>query len=111
MITAVATGRGCSLRIVEHRVVAAIYNAFMWPQDRLFLRRQCARTAGAATGAVLEFGVGTGLKSALLHLSGRAIGIAPDPLMLTRARRRVATPVPGASSGRGVGRVAPVHRR
>ena len=75
---------------VEHPLVAAIYDAFMLPQELLGVRRQRARTAGAATGTVLELGVGPGLN--LLHYAGagKVVGIDPDPHMLKRARRRAA---------------------
>lgn len=76
---------------VEHRVVAALYDAFMLPQELLFLRRQRARTAGPATGSVLEVGVGTGLNFPYYAHADELVGVDPDPHMLKRARRRAAT--------------------
>jgi ubiquinone/menaquinone biosynthesis C-methylase UbiE len=75
---------------VEHRVVAAIYDGFMWPQEVLFLRRQRARAAGAATGIVLELGVGTGLNLPYYAHAAEVVGVDPDPHMLKRAGRRAA---------------------
>lgn len=74
----------------EHRIVAATYDSFMWPQELLFLRRQRARTAAAATGTVLEVGVGTGLNLPYYRHADELVGIDPDPHMLKRARRRAA---------------------
>lgn len=75
---------------VEHPFVAAIYDGFMLPQELLGIRRQRARTAGAATGTVLELGVGTGLNLPHYARAGEVVGIDPDPHMLKRARRRAA---------------------
>ncbi len=75
---------------IEHPLVAAIYDAFMLPQELLGLRRQRARTAGAATGIVLELGVGTGLNLPHYAGAGEVVGIDPDPHMLRRAQRRAA---------------------
>jgi ubiquinone/menaquinone biosynthesis C-methylase UbiE len=76
--------------VAEHRVVAAVYDAFMWPQEVLFLRRQRARTAGTAVGRVLEIGVGTGLNLPYYDQADELVGVDPDPHMLRRAARRVA---------------------
>jgi len=84
--------RGASL--TEHRVVAAFYDAFMWPQEVLFLRRQRARTAGAAVGRVLEIGVGTGLNVPYYKQADALVGVDPDPHMLEHAERRVAEVAP-----------------
>jgi ubiquinone/menaquinone biosynthesis C-methylase UbiE len=76
--------------VAEHRVVAAVYDAFMWPQEVLFLRRQRARTAGTAVGRVLEIGVGTGLNLPFYGRADELVGVDPDPHMLRRAARRAA---------------------
>ncbi len=71
-----------------HPFLAAIYDAFMFPQELLGLRRQRVRTAGAATGSVLELGVGTGLNLPHYTSAGEVVGIDPNPHMLRRAQRR-----------------------
>lgn len=76
--------------MAEHRVVAAVYDAFMWPQEVLFLRGQRARAAGPAVGRVLEIGVGTGLNLPYYDQADELVGVDPDPHMLRRAARRVA---------------------
>ena len=73
---------------VRHPAVAALYDAFMLPQELLGLRRQRARTAGAATGRVLELGVGTGLNLSHYVGASKVVAIDPDPNMLERARPR-----------------------
>jgi ubiquinone/menaquinone biosynthesis C-methylase UbiE len=70
--------------------MAAVYDAFMLPQELLGMRRQRARTAGAATGRVLELGVGTGLNLPFYLQADEVVGVDPDPHMLKRARRRAA---------------------
>lgn len=72
----------------HHPVVAALYDLLMVPNDWMGLRRQRARLAEAATGRVLEMGVGTGLN--LVHFTNATeiVGIDPDPHMLKRAARR-----------------------
>jgi ubiquinone/menaquinone biosynthesis C-methylase UbiE len=62
----------------------------MEPQDRLGLARQRRRTAGAATGRVLELGIGTGRNLPHYTSVDEVVGIEPDPLMLRRARPRAA---------------------
>lgn len=73
---------------LEHPVVAALYDAFMLPQELLGFRRQRARTAGAATGRVLEMGAGTGLSFPFFTRASEVVALDPDPHMLRRARRR-----------------------
>ena len=75
--------------LTEHRVVAAVYDAFMWPQEVLFLRRQRARTAGAAVGRVLEIGVGTGLNLPFYEEADELVGVDPDRHMLKHAKGRI----------------------
>lgn len=75
---------------VEHPFVAAVYDLVMLPQDLLGFRKQRARTAGEATGRVLEVGVGTGLNLRHYAQAREVVGVDPDPHMLRRARRRAA---------------------
>ncbi len=77
-------------RRVGHRFVAATYDAFMLPQEWLGVRRQRRRTAGEATGRVLELGIGTGLNLPFYVHADEVVGVDPDPHMLKRARRRAA---------------------
>jgi ubiquinone/menaquinone biosynthesis C-methylase UbiE len=74
----------------EHRFHAALYDQLMRPQELLGLARQRDRTAGEATGRVLELGVGTGRNLAHYRDVTEVVGIEPDPHMLKRARRRAA---------------------
>ena len=74
--------------MAEHPVVAALYDLLMIPNDWLGLRRQRARLAEAATGRVLEIGVGTGLNLAHFTNATEVVAIDPDPHMLKRAKRR-----------------------
>jgi ubiquinone/menaquinone biosynthesis C-methylase UbiE len=52
------------------------------------MRRQRARTVGAARGRVLELGMGTGLNLPFYENVDEVVGVEPDPHMLRRARRR-----------------------
>jgi ubiquinone/menaquinone biosynthesis C-methylase UbiE len=72
----------------HHPVVAAFYDVLMVPNDWLGLRRQRARLAEAATGRVLEIGVGTGLNLSHFINATEVVAIDPDPHMLKRATRR-----------------------
>ena len=75
---------------LEHPVVAALYDAYMWPQERMGFRRQRQRMAGEAQGRVLEIAAGTGLTFPFYTRAQEVIAIDPDPTMLKRARRRAA---------------------
>jgi ubiquinone/menaquinone biosynthesis C-methylase UbiE len=75
---------------LEHPVVAALYDAYMWPQELMGFRRQRRRMADEATGRVLELAAGTGLGFPFYTRAQEVIAIDPDPAMLKRARRRVA---------------------
>lgn len=78
-----------------HPLVAALYDPLMRVQDALGFRRQRIRTAGAATGRVLEVGVGTGLNLPHYESADEVVGVEPDPHMLGRARARAeAAPCP-----------------
>lgn len=72
-------------------MVAAVYDAFMWPQELLFFGSQRVRTAGSATGAVLEIGVGTGLNFPYYVNADEVVAVDPDPHMLKRAQRKAAS--------------------
>jgi SAM-dependent methyltransferase len=69
-----------------HPIVAALIDGFMWSSYKL--RR---RVVPAASGRVLEIGVGTGANFPYYRNAAEVIGVEPDPYMLARARRRVAT--------------------
>lgn len=72
----------------HHPVIAALYDLLMVPNDWMGLRRQRARLAEAATGRVLEMGVGTGLNLSHFTNATEIVAIDPDPHMLKRAARR-----------------------
>lgn len=77
-------------RVAGHPVVAALYDPLMRVQDALGFRRQRQRTAGSATGRVLELGVGSGLNLPHYRAAAEVVGVDPDPHMLRRARARAA---------------------
>jgi ubiquinone/menaquinone biosynthesis C-methylase UbiE len=87
MLAAMATSRPAKL---EHPVVAALYDAYVWPQELMGFRRQRQRMAGEARGRVLEVAAGTGLTFPFYTRAQEVIAIDPDPAMLKRARRRAA---------------------
>lgn len=72
----------------HHPFVAAFYDVLMVPNNWLGLRQQRARLAEAATGRVLEMGVGTGLNLSHFTAATEVVAIDPDPHMLKRAARR-----------------------
>ena len=74
---------------LEHPVVAALYDAYMWPRELMGFRRQRRRMADEATGRVLELAAGTGLGFPFYTRAQEVVAIDPDPAMLKRARRRV----------------------
>jgi ubiquinone/menaquinone biosynthesis C-methylase UbiE len=81
--------------VAGHPLVAALYDPLMRVQDALGLARRRVRTAGEATGRVLELGVGTGLQLPHYTAADEVVGVDPDPHMLRRARgRTAAAPVP-----------------
>lgn len=87
MVAVMATPHPAKL---EHPVVAALYDAYMWPQERMGFRRQRQRMAGEARGRVLEVAAGTGLTLPFYTRAEEVIAIDSDPAMLKRARRRAA---------------------
>jgi len=76
---------------VEHPIVAALYDAYMWPQELLGFRRQRRRMGEEAEGYVLEIAAGTGLTFPFYDRAREVVATGADPFMLKRARRRVAT--------------------
>lgn len=76
---------------LSHPVVAAVYDAWMWPQEVLGFRRQRRRMLGEATGRVLEVAAGTGLNFPFYARARELVAVEPDSFMLKRARRRVAS--------------------
>jgi len=75
---------------LEHPIVAAVYDAYMWQQEWMGFRRQRQRMAGEATGRVLEVAAGTGLTFPFYTRAQEVIAIDADPAMLKRAHRRAA---------------------
>ncbi len=73
-----------------HPLVAALYDPLLRALDAFGFRRQRIRTAGAATGRVLELGVGTGLNLPYYVAADEVVGLDPDPNMLRRAEARAA---------------------
>lgn len=76
---------------VEHPVVAALYDAYMWPQELLGFRRQRKRMGDEATGYVLEIAAGTGLSFPFYVHAREVVATDSDSSMLRRARRRAAS--------------------
>lgn len=85
MLAAMSTSHPAT---TEHPVVAALYDAYMWPQEVMGFRRQRERMAREATGRVLEVAAGTGLTFPFYADALEVVAIDPDPGMLKRARRR-----------------------
>lgn len=71
-----------------HAMFATVYDLFMVPNDRLGLRHQRARLCRAATGKVLEIGIGTGLNLPHYYDAVSVVGIDNHRGMLRRAVRR-----------------------
>jgi hypothetical protein len=76
MVAVMATPHPAKL---EHPVVAALYDAYMWPQERMGFRRQRQRMAGEARGRVLEVAAGTGLTFPFYTRAEEVIAIDSDP--------------------------------
>jgi ubiquinone/menaquinone biosynthesis C-methylase UbiE len=72
------------------RLVAALYDLFLGPLERLGLARRRAALVGPAAGRALEVGVGTGLTLPHYRQAAEVVGIDPEPAMLERARARAA---------------------
>lgn len=85
---------GCPWR--GHPIFAALYDALLWPQERLSLRRRREALLGPAEGRVLDLGVGTGLNFRCYRRAAALVGVDPDPHMLRRAVPRGAAAAPPA---------------
>lgn len=72
-------------------ISAVVYEAFAGLQDRRGLRRQRRRVGEAATGEVLEVGVGTGRNLPYYTEAHRVVGIDPSERMLGVATRKLGT--------------------
>jgi SAM-dependent methyltransferase len=67
---------------------AGTYDFFLWPLDRLSLRRVRARVLASAQGKTLELGVGTGLNLAYYPPGVEVTGVEPDASMREKALAR-----------------------
>jgi ubiquinone/menaquinone biosynthesis C-methylase UbiE len=65
-----------------------VYDLAMVPPDAVGLRRQRIRITAAASGRVLEIGIGTGRNLPYYTEVASVTGLDPEPRMLERARRR-----------------------
>ncbi len=75
---------------VGHPVFAVLYDAVLFPFERLYYARQRRLVAGGAVGRTLEIGAGTGANFPFYDF-GRVRGltaIEPDPHMRARAEAR-----------------------
>jgi len=71
------------------RFVAAIYDKFMVPADKLGFELVRKTVVKNATGKVLEIGAGTGLNFRFFEKANRVFAIEPDKFMLKRAMKRI----------------------
>jgi ubiquinone/menaquinone biosynthesis C-methylase UbiE len=69
---------------------AAVYDAAMWPFERVIVGAWRRRLAAAARGRVLEIGAGTGSQLRWYNAGAEVTALEPDSSMLGRARRRAA---------------------
>jgi len=69
---------------------AALYDALMWPFERLVIGEWRRRLGAAASGGVLEIGAGTGGQFPWYGAGVRVVALEPDGEMARRARRRAA---------------------
>ncbi|MDW8030551.1 MAG: class I SAM-dependent methyltransferase [Candidatus Bipolaricaulota bacterium] len=67
---------------------AALYDAALWPIEKLFLQKLRQRLVSGVRGRVLEIGVGTGANLPYYSPEIELTGIDPDEGFLARARRR-----------------------
>ncbi len=80
--------RATGLDHTGHKVVATIYDAFMWNAERGLLADLRAWIAGGAAGDVLELGAGTGANFRYYRCPKLVVAAEPDPYMLSRARTK-----------------------
>jgi ubiquinone/menaquinone biosynthesis C-methylase UbiE len=78
-----------------HPLFAATYDFVTQWGEATLLRPLRQEIAGAATGAVLEIGAGTGANLPHYQQLARLVAVEPDPYMLPRARTRARTVRPG----------------
>lgn len=69
--------------------VAAVYDTFMVPGDKLGFEQVRKSVAKKATGRVLEIGAGTGLNFRFFDNASCIFAIEPDKFMLKRAIKRI----------------------
>jgi ubiquinone/menaquinone biosynthesis C-methylase UbiE len=74
-----------------HRWVAAVYDWFNSASEWRIIREYRPLVVGEATGRVLEIGIGTGFSLPHYRQAESITGIDPDPHMLKRAEKRLAT--------------------
>jgi ubiquinone/menaquinone biosynthesis C-methylase UbiE len=74
---------------------AAVYDALMWPFERLAVGAWRRRLALLARGRILEIGAGTGRQFRWYAPGAEVTALEPDPAMGARARRRAS----GAAAG------------
>lgn len=74
-----------------HHWVAAIYDWFNNASEWRIMREYRPLIVGEATGRVLEVGVGTGFSLPYYRRAESIVGIDPDPHMLKKAEKRLAT--------------------
>lgn len=75
-----------------HRWYAAAYDFVIRAMERQLGRRIRPLAAGAATGRVLEIGVGTGLNLGYYRAAESIMATDPDVYMLRQARKRAEAP-------------------
>jgi ubiquinone/menaquinone biosynthesis C-methylase UbiE len=71
-----------------HPWFAALYDPLNRLGERKVMRTLRQRTAGLATGCVLEIGTGTGANFPYYQAVEHLVATDPDPFMLRRARKR-----------------------
>ena len=69
---------------------AAVYDAVMWPFERIAVSGWRRRLAAGARGRVLEIGTGTGAQLRWYGAGASVTALEPDASMRERARRRAA---------------------
>ena len=77
----------CLLANMNGHLHAALYDAVLWPAERLYLGPLRRELLARGRGRVLEIGAGTGANSAHYGKDARVVLSEPDWAMLRRARR------------------------
>ena len=70
------------------RIFSHLYDIMMQPAEWRMMGEIRRRVAGAATGHVLEVGVGSGLNLPYYRDVERVVGVDPDVILLERAKKR-----------------------